>query len=52
MKRFQQLTSRERDKITILQGEGLLVKKITKELGRNPSTISRKLNKKEALFYT
>ncbi len=35
---------REYDKITILQREGLSIRKITKELGRSPSIISRKLN--------
>lgn len=51
MKRLQHLTSSERDKITILQGEGLSIRKIAKELGRSPSTVSRELNRKEALFY-
>lgn len=37
------LSSEERDKITILQGEGLSIRKIAKELGRSPSTISREL---------
>lgn len=41
MKRLQHLTSGERDKITILQGEGLSIRKIALELGRSPSTISR-----------
>ena len=47
MKRLQHLTSIERDKITILQGEGLSIRKIAKELGRSPSTISRELNRPE-----
>jgi IS30 family transposase len=51
MKRLQHLTSIERDKITILQGEGLSIRKIAKELGRSPSTISRELNRPEALYY-
>ena len=51
MKQLQHLTSAERDKITILQGEGLSIRKIAKELGRSPSTISRELNRPEALYY-
>lgn len=51
MKRLQHLTSAERDKITILQGEGLSIRKIATELGRSPSTISRELNRPEALYY-
>ena len=51
MKQLQHLTSAERDKITILhQGEGLSIRKIAKELGRSPSTISRELNRPEALY--
>ena len=48
---MQHLTSIERDKITILQGEGFSIRKIAKELGRSPSTISRELNRPEALYY-
>lgn len=51
MKQMQHLTSAERDKITILQGEGLSIRKIAQELGRSPSTISRELNRPEALYY-
>ena len=51
MKRLQHLSSAERDKITILQGEGLSIRKIAKELGRSPSTISRELKRPEALYY-
>lgn len=51
MKQLQHLSSAERDKITILQGEGLSIRKIAKELGRSPSTISRELNRPEALYY-
>lgn len=51
MKRLQHLSSSERDKITILQGEGLSIRKIAQELGRSPSTISRELNRPEALYY-
>ena len=51
MKQLQHLTSSELDKITILQGEGLSIRKIAKELGRSPSTISRELNHPDALYY-
>jgi len=51
MKRLQHLTSIERDRITVLQGEGLSIRKIAKELGRSPSTISRELNRPEAIYY-
>ena len=51
MKQLQHLTSSELDEITILQGEGLSIRKIAKELGRSPSTISRELNRPEALYY-
>ena len=51
MKQLQHLTSSERDKLTILQGEGLSIRKIAKELGRSPSTISRELNRLEAFYY-
>ena len=45
------LSSEERDKITILQGEGLSIRKIAKELGRSPSTISRELKRPNAMYY-
>lgn len=51
MKQLQHLSSSERDKITILQGEGLSIRKIAKELGRSPSTISRELRRPEADYY-
>lgn len=51
MKQLQHLSSTERDKITILQGEGLSIRKIAKELDRSPSTISRELKRPEALYY-
>ena len=51
MKRLQHLSSSERDKITILHGEGLSIRKIAKELGRSPSTISRELRRPEADYY-
>ena len=51
MKLLHHLTSEERDKITVLQGERLSIRKIAKELGRSPSTISRELNRPEALFF-
>ena len=49
--RNKHLSSEERDKITILQGEGLSIRKIADILDRSPSTISRELNRKEALFF-
>jgi IS30 family transposase len=51
MKGNKHLSSEERDKITILQGEGLSIRKIAKELGRSPSTISRELNRENAVFF-
>jgi IS30 family transposase len=51
MKTSSHLSSAERDKITILQGEGLSIRTIAKELGRSPSTISRELNRANAVFF-
>lgn len=51
MKGSKHLSSEERDKITILLGEGLSIRKIAKELGRSPSTISRELNRDNAVFF-
>lgn len=51
MKPSSHLSSTERDKITILQGEGLSIRKIAKELGRSPSTICRELNRPQAVYY-
>ena len=45
------LTSFERDKITILQSEGLSIRKIASILDRSPSTISREFNRKEAVYF-
>ena len=45
MKQLQHLTSSERDKITILQEEGLSIRKILNSLGKSPSNISRELNR-------
>ncbi len=45
------LTSQERDKLTILYGKGLSIRKIANILERSPSTIPRKLRRKEAVFY-
>ena len=52
MKRNSHLSLEERLQITVLQGKGISVRKIAKELGRSPSTISRKLNRPEALYYS
>lgn len=51
MKASSHLSSEERDRITILQSEGLSIRKIAKELGRSPSTISRELNRPQAVYY-
>ncbi len=51
MKSNKHLSLEEREKITVLQGQGLSVRKIVKELGRSPSTISRELNRTNALYY-
>ena len=51
MKTSSHLSSNERDRITILQGEGLSIRKIAKELGRSPSTISRELSRPQAVYY-
>ena len=51
MKTSSHLSSEERDRITILQSEGLSIRKIAKELGRSPSTISRELNRPQAVYY-
>ena len=51
MKPSSHLSSTERDRITILQGEGLSIRKIAKELGRSPSTICRELNRPQAVYY-
>lgn len=45
------LSAEERDKISILHAQNLSIRKIAKELGRSPSTISRELNRKEAVFF-
>jgi transposase, IS30 family len=45
------LTKNERDLITIFHAQGLSIRRIAKELKRNPSTISRELNRKEAVFF-
>jgi IS30 family transposase len=45
------LTAQERDVITVLQAQKLSIRQIAKELGRSPSTISRELNRPEAVYY-
>lgn len=51
MKSNKHLSLDEREKITILQSQGLSIRKIAKELDRSPSTISRELKRKDALYY-
>ena len=50
-KNKRHLTLEERNKITVLQAKGLSARKIAQELDRSPSTISRELNRKEAVYY-
>ena len=45
------LTLIERDKITVLYSQNYSIRKIAQILKRNPSTISRELKRKEAVFY-
>ena len=51
MKSNKHLTLSEREKITVLQGQGLSIRKIAKELDRSPSTICRELNRANAVYY-
>jgi len=48
---MKHLTSEERDKISIFHAQDFSVRRIAKELGRSPATISRELNRKEAIFF-
>lgn len=45
------LTLIERDKITVLYSQNYSIRQIAKIIKRNPSTISRELRRKEAVFY-
>jgi len=45
------LSLKERDKITILYSEGLSIRNIASILDRSASTISRELNRPEAVYY-
>ena len=45
------LSLKERDKITILYSEGLSIRSIASILDRSASTISRELNRPEAVYY-
>lgn len=49
--KYKHLSASERDKITVLHAQGLSLRNIARELGRCPSTISRELNRKEAIFF-
>ena len=51
MKTFNHLSLEEREKITVLQSKGYSIRNIALELGRSPSTISRELNRDNALFF-
>lgn len=51
MKSNKHLSLEEREKITVLQGQGLSIRKIATELGRSPSTISRELKRTNAIYY-
>jgi IS30 family transposase len=45
------LTKEERDLITIFHAQGFSRRQIARELKRSPSTISRELNRKDAVFF-
>ena len=45
------LTLIERDKITILKSDGLSIRQIARILDRSPSTISRELNRNNAVYF-
>ena len=51
MKTFNHLSLEEREKITVLQSKGYSIRSIALELKRSPSTISRELNRSNALFF-
>lgn len=51
MKNNSHLSLSEREKITVLQSQGLSIRNIASELGRNPSTISRELKRPNALYF-
>ena len=45
------LSKEERDLITIFHAQEKTIREIARELARSPSTISRELNRKEAVFF-
>lgn len=45
------LTEEERDLITIYHAQYKSVRQIAKEIGRDPATVSRELNRKNAVFF-
>lgn len=51
MKSNKHLSLEERERITVLQGEGLSIRSIAKELGRHPSTICREIKRENAVYY-
>lgn len=50
-KKYNQLSSEERDKIAILRAKGIPIGDIAKQIGRNKSTISRELNRNSTSIY-
>jgi transposase, IS30 family len=51
MKKLNHLTQEERDIISILHAKLFGVRKIAREISRSPATISRELNRKEAVYF-
>ena len=51
MKSNKHLTLSEREKITVLHAKYYSIRQIAKELGRSPSTISRELNRPNAIYF-
>jgi len=49
-KHYKHLSKEERDRLAILKGQGHSVRAIAAQLGRSPSTISRKLHRNAACY--
>ena len=45
------LTLEDRNILTILHAQKVSIRKMAKEIGRSPSTISRELKREDAVFY-